>query len=219
MEDQLPGQGPHPEPGIPTFHTCRAGRAVASKSPSYDAADLSHLVCSTMLMRNPGQPTVASPHRPLWAASILFLLSTSLSAQIWSEEFNGGTSPNSAVWSYDLGGSGWGNNELQTYTNNSNNVRVEGGHLIITALQQSGSGGQPSFTSARIRTQDKLTLQYGTVEARIKIPDLGNGLWPAFWTLGNNFSSVGWPDCGEIDVLEMGSVEAISSGVVNRRVY
>ena len=156
--------------------------------------------------------------RPLVAVGLALLLSTSLSAQIWSEEFNSGTAPDSNVWSYDLGASGWGNNEFQNYTNSPSNVRVQGGNLIITALRQT-TGGPPTFTSARIKTQDKLTFQYGTVEARIKVPDLGNGLWPAFWTLGNNFSSVGWPDCGEIDVLEMGSAEAISGGVVNRRVH
>ena len=68
------------------------------------------------------------------------------------------------------------------------------------------------------RSEDKLTIQYGTIEARIKIPDLADGLWPAFWTLGNNFSSVGWPDCGELDIMEMGFADAIAAGIVNRRV-
>jgi beta-glucanase (GH16 family) len=153
------------------------------------------------------------------AALLLSALSlgggTAHAAQIWSEEFNTGSVPDPVVWSYDLGNWGWGNQELQNYTAAPQNVRVEGGHLIITARQE--TNGQ--FTSARIRTQDKLTFQYGTVEARIKIPDLGNGLWPAFWTLGNNFGSVGWPHCGEIDVLEMGSGAAIANGDINRRVY
>ena len=64
----------------------------------------------------------------------------------------------------------------------------------------------------RIRTQDKIMFQYGTVEARIRIPDLANGLWPAFWTLGNDISTVGWPRCGEIDVMEMGESNAIANG-------
>lgn len=142
------------------------------------------------------------------------LLVASLPAQIWSEEFNTPGAPDPAVWSYDLGAGGWGNNELQRYTSDPNNVRVQNGHLVITG-RRSGGG----FTSARIRSQDKLTFQYGTVEARISIPNLQNGLWPAFWTLGNNFSTVGWPDCGEIDVLEMGAGDAIGRGEVNRRVY
>ena len=132
---------------------------------------------------------------------------------IWSEEFNTGTFPDSAVWSYDLGATGWGNNELQEYTSASENVRIEDGNLVI-AVQKSDSG----FTSARIRTEDKLTFKYGTIEARIKIPDLADGLWPAFWTLGNNFKQVGWPYCGELDVMEMGSGQAITAGVINRRV-
>ena len=116
---------------------------------------------------------------------------------LWSEEFNTGTSPDSTVWSYDLGASGWGNAELQEYTSASENVHIENGNLVITA-QKSENG----FTSARIRTEDKLTFKYGTIEARIKIPDLADGLWPAFWTLGNNFKQVGWPFCGELDIME-----------------
>ena len=132
---------------------------------------------------------------------------------LWSEEFDNGTSPDSTVWSYDLGASGWGNAELQEYTDASQNVRIEDGNLVITA-QKSESG----FTSARIRTEDKLTFKYGTIEARIKIPDLADGLWPAFWTLGNNFKQVGWPFCGELDIMEMGSGAAIAVDVINRRV-
>jgi len=139
--------------------------------------------------------------------------STAFGEVIWSDEFDTGTSLDSAVWSYDLGAGGWGNQELQEYTNNPENVRIEDGNLVIT-VRDTGTG----FTSARVRTEDKLTFKYGTIEARIKIPDLADGLWPAFWTLGNNFSQVGWPYCGELDVMEMGSSSAISAGVINQRV-
>jgi len=132
---------------------------------------------------------------------------------LWSEEFNTGTAPDPEVWSYDLGASGWGNNELQEYTSASQNVRIENGNLVITALKN-----ESGFTSARIRTEDKLTFKYGRIEARIKVPDLADGLWPAFWTLGNNFSQVSWPFCGELDIMEMGSGASISQGVINRRV-
>ena len=132
---------------------------------------------------------------------------------IWSDEFDTGSAPDSAVWSYDLGASGWGNRELQEYTRASQNVRIEEGNLVIAALESAGG-----FTSARIRTEDKLTFKYGTIEARIKVPDLADGLWPAFWTLGNNFSQVGWPYCGELDIMEMGSSSAITAGVINQRV-
>lgn len=160
--------------------------------------------------------------RPLFLAALAFvslLVSTPTArAQIWAEEFNTGTAPNPAVWGYDLGAGGWGNAELQTYTSDAANVRVEGGQLIITAREQLLKGGRKSFTSARVKTQDKFTFKYGTIEARIMTPNVANGLWPAFWTLGNNISTVGWPACGEIDVLEMGSSAAIAAGVANRRV-
>jgi beta-glucanase (GH16 family) len=139
--------------------------------------------------------------------------STVFGEVIWSDEFDTGSSLDSAVWSYDLGASGWGNNELQEYTSNSQNVRIEGGNLVIEVQESDGH-----FTSARVRTQDKLTFKYGRIEARIKMPDLADGLWPAFWTLGNNFSEVGWPHCGELDIVEMGSGSAINVDRVNRRV-
>ena len=137
---------------------------------------------------------------------------------LWSEEFDQGSEPNPEIWSYDLGAGGWGNSELQEYTSDAANVRVENGHLVISAQEKILRGNRRSFTSARIKTEDKLTFKYGTIEARIKTPDVANGLWPAFWTLGANFSQVGWPDCGELDVMEMGSAAAIADGVVNRRV-
>ena len=138
---------------------------------------------------------------------------TAFGQLIWSDEFDAGESPDASVWSYDLGADGWGNQELQEYTDSPENVRVENGNLVITVRENDGV-----YTSARVRTQDKLTFKYGTIEARIKIPDLADGLWPAFWTLGNNFSQVGWPDCGELDIMEMGSGSAITAGVINRRV-
>jgi beta-glucanase (GH16 family) len=143
--------------------------------------------------------------------------STVFGEVIWSDEFDTGSSLDSAVWSYDLGDSGWGNQELQNYTNDPDNVRLEGGNLVIN-IQSTGEGASRQFTSARVRTQDKLTFKYGRIEARIKMPDLADGLWPAFWTLGNNFSEVGWPRCGELDIVEMGSGASISLGSINRRV-
>src|SRR3990167_479034 len=154
----------------------------------------------------------------LLIATLLGLPFAATGQVLWSDEFNAGAAPASNVWSYDLGAGGWGNSELQEYTNAPANVRVEGGHLIITVQQQLLKGGRRSFTSARIKTENKLTFQYGTIEARIKAPNLANGLWPAFWTLGNNFGTVGWPSSGELDIMEMGSAAAISAGVVNRRV-
>ena len=144
---------------------------------------------------------------------MLFSVSTHAQQLLWSEEFNSGSLPNSEIWSYDTGSSGWGNAELQDYTTSSSNVKVENGNLVITAIK---SGNY--ISSGRIKTIDKFHFKYGTVEARIQTPDLENGLWPAFWLMGNNYSQVGWPLCGEIDVMEMGSASAISDGVINRRV-
>ena len=139
---------------------------------------------------------------------------------LWSEEFSSGSAPDPNTWTAETGdGSqygipGWGNNELQNYTGDAANVRVESGSLIITALRNGNN-----FTSARIKTQNKITFQYGTVEARIKTPDLANGLWPAFWTLGNLWTQgESWPTCGEIDIMEMGSSSGIANGTVNRRI-
>jgi beta-glucanase (GH16 family) len=138
--------------------------------------------------------------------------STSLDP-IWSEEFESGIALADETWSYDLGNCGWGNHELQTYTRDAANVRVEDSQLIITALKKGND-----FTSARIKTEDKFTFKYGKLEARIQVPDLGNGLWPALWALGHDYASVGWPACSEMIVMEMGVEGAIDAGMVNRRI-
>lgn len=117
----------------------------------------------------------------------------------WSDEFDADTLDTS-VWNYDLGGDGWGNSELQTYTSNSENISLSNGRLIISALA-TGKAGAP-FTSARIHTKDKYSFRYGLVAARIRFP-YGKGVWPAFWMMGRNFDEVGWPYCGEIDIAEL----------------
>jgi beta-glucanase (GH16 family) len=119
----------------------------------------------------------------------------------FSEEFNTDGAPNPAVWGYDLGtgSNGWGNNEEQNYTSDPKNVKVEGGKLVITAIKES-SGGKP-YSSARIKTQGKFSFKYGKIEIKAKFPT-GAGTWPAVWSLGDNFSTVSWPACGEIDFVE-----------------
>lgn len=117
----------------------------------------------------------------------------------WSDEFNVDGSPDPAKWGYDLGGGGWGNSELEYYTNRSANVIVEGGSLKIKAIKESYSGSE--YTSARLLSKDKFAFTYGKVEVRAKLP-VGIGTWPAIWMLGSNISSAGWPDCGEIDIME-----------------
>ncbi len=121
---------------------------------------------------------------------------------VWSDEFEGtaGSLPDSGKWAFDLGTGedGWGNQELQRYTNNPENVSLDGnGNLVITAMRDGNS-----FTSARIKTQGHFSQQYGRFEARMKTP-YGPGLWPAFWLLGDNIDTVGWPQCGEIDIMEL----------------
>ena len=137
---------------------------------------------------------------------------------VWSDEFESLSPPDPGVWSHDLGAGGWGNQELQEYTGQPANVRVEEGLLVISVQEQELPDGKRAFTSGRIKTENKLTVLYGTIEARIQVPDLANGLWPAFWTLGNDIAEVGWPSCGELDILEMGTAAAIERGVVNQRV-
>ena len=125
---------------------------------------------------------------------------------VWSDEFNGadGASPDPAKWTYDLGGKGWGNNELESYTNRPVNVQQKGGDLVITAQKENYTGSDGvarNYTSARIKTEGLYDVQYGRLEARIKIP-YGQGMWPAFWMLGSDIGTVGWPACGEIDIME-----------------
>ena len=125
---------------------------------------------------------------------------------VWSDEFTGanGSSVDPAKWSFDIGGKGWGNNELETYTNRTANAELEGGFLVITALRETFSGPDNitrDYSSARLLSRNKFTQAYGRFEARIKIP-YGQGIWPAFWLLGDNIRTAGWPHCGEIDIME-----------------
>ncbi|MGY5343308.1 RICIN domain-containing protein [Paenibacillus glucanolyticus] len=132
---------------------------------------------------------------------------------VWSDEFNG-NSLNRANWTPEIGtgSGGWGNNELQYYTDRAQNVQVTGGNLVITAQKESYGG--MNYTSARIKTQDLKTFTYGKVEARIKLPS-GQGLWPAFWMLGSNITSVGWPKSGEIDIMERVNNNPYVNGTVH----
>ena len=119
---------------------------------------------------------------------------------VWSDEFTGSTI-NSANWSFETGGGGWGNNELENYTNRPENARISNGVLVIEARRESFGGS--AYTSARMKTQGKQSFGINTwVEARIDAPE-GQGIWPAFWMLGNSISTVGWPSCGEIDIMEI----------------
>jgi beta-glucanase (GH16 family) len=114
---------------------------------------------------------------------------------LWEANFNVTGLPQ--LWNFDIGGGGWGNGELEYYTNRTSNVNCDGAICTITARKENYGGS--AYTSARLKS--KYSRTYGFIEARIKCP-MGQGLWPAFWSLGTNIGSVGWPACGEIDIME-----------------
>ncbi|MCX6301065.1 MAG: family 16 glycosylhydrolase [Bacteroidia bacterium] len=138
------------------------------------------------------------------------IINVDYTSLVWSDEFNT-ASLNTGTWNYELGAGGWGNNELQTYTNSVNNVHIDTGYLHITALNPSWT----YYTSGRITTQGKKEFTWGRINIRAKLPE-GQGIWPALWMLGGNFSSAGWPKCGEIDIMELlGKAPSVVYGTVH----
>ena len=125
----------------------------------------------------------------------------------WADEFDAeaGTTPDESKWTMETGGWGWGNNELQTYTDRAENAAHDGeGHMVITAKRESFTGADGiarDYTSARLKTQGKFSQTYGRFEARLAVPS-GQGIWPAFWMLGEDIATEGWPRSGEIDIME-----------------
>ena len=138
----------------------------------------------------------------------------------WSDEFNApdGTPPDSQKWTQATGGNGWGNNELEYYTTSLHNARQEHGQLVIEAIREpygGPDGVKRDYTSARLNTEGKFSQAYGRFEARIKMPT-GKGIWPAFWMLGDDIPTIGWPTCGEIDIVEnLGSEPSIAHGTIH----
>jgi beta-glucanase (GH16 family) len=138
-------------------------------------------------------------------------MSTATTAFTWTvtfeDDFEGscGSEPSPLLWARDLGGSGFGNNELQCYTDGSANAFLDGaGNLVIEARSETISGHDGvlcAYSSARLQTKGRFSQRYGKFEARMKLPR-GQGIWPAFWLLGESFDTVGWPECGEIDIME-----------------
>lgn len=137
---------------------------------------------------------------------------------VMADEFDTNGAPNPDIWGYEIGNNnGWGNNELQYYTDRSQNVTVQNGILIITAQKESYQGSQ--YTSARLTTKGLFEQKYGRFEARIWVPG-GSGLWPAFWMLGADCDQIEWPKCGEIDIMEYRRQEPTSvSGSVHGPCY
>ena len=142
----------------------------------------------------------------------------------WSDEFDGaaGASFDGTKWVADTGGHGWGNQERQYYTTRPENVSLDGGgRLVITARAEPATSsyrcwyGTCLYTSARLKTKDRFEATYGRFEARIRIPR-SQGIWPAFWMLGSDIDRVGWPQSGEIDVMEnIGREPAIVHGTMH----
>jgi beta-glucanase (GH16 family) len=161
-------------------------------------------------------------------ATVLAMGTVSLHAQSWnlqwSDEFNGpaGAAPDSSKWTYDTGGGGWGNGELEVYCapysttppcdpNHSNLYQDGNGNLVIRAINNNGT-----WTSGRMKTAGKEAFQYGRIEARMKL-QVGDGFWPAFWMLGNNIGSVGWPTSGEQDIMEW--VQSYGAGTTSSTIH
>lgn len=136
----------------------------------------------------------------------------------WSDEFNYNGLPDSTKWNYDVGGHGWGNNELQYYTQAAlTNTEVSNGSLKIKAIREKKDNSE--YTSTRLITRGKADFTYGKIEIRAKLP-AGRGLWPAIWMLGSNIGKVDWPDCGEIDIMEHVGFEKDSIfGTVHSKAY
>ncbi len=149
--------------------------------------------------------------------SLLLLLASAATAQppwrlAWSDEFDGprASPPDPAKWAHDLGASGWGNRELETYTRD--NAFLDGdGHLVIEARKTP----EGAYTSARLKSQGLAAFTYGKIEARMTLPT-GHGIWPAFWMLGEDIKPKGWPTCGEIDIMEqIGKEPGIVHGTIH----
>jgi beta-glucanase (GH16 family) len=136
-------------------------------------------------------------------------------ALVWSDEFDTPGSPDPTKWGFDIGtgSGGWGNNELEYYTNRQTNAIISNGTLKIIALKESYNGS--AYTSARMLTNNLYSFQYGRIDVRAKLP-ASTGTWPAIWMLGNNIATVGWPACGEIDIMEQsGSLKSTIYGTLH----
>lgn len=158
------------------------------------------------------KPTVTST--PVTTNPVTTTTEDTAKKLVWSDEFDKAGLPDATKWGYDVGGSGWGNNELQYYTNDSlGNARVENGYLTIELKKQSIVG--KSYSSARLNTKGKASWMYGRIEVRAKLPK-GLGTWPAIWMLGDNISTATWPLCGEIDIMEHVGYDP---GVINAAIH
>lgn len=157
---------------------------------------------------------VLSPGAALVAAAFLASV-THGQTLVWSEDFDGPVLDR-ATWTFNVGGSGFGNGELQYYTARPENVYLDSGSLVIEARRENYLGDK-AFTSSRLVSNGRFAFKYGTVEARIKLPNVEYGLWPALWMMGTNYGAIDWPAAGEVDIMEFGRKDGYQAGVVNQR--
>lgn len=190
--------------------------ASSSESVNPTSSDTTPASSSTILASSTGEQTssaavpTSSAVNPESSAATPASSAATDENLLWSDEFEG-SSIDETKWGYNIGTgeNGWGNSELEYYTNRPENVYVKDGLLHIRAQKEDYEG--KNYTSTRLLSQNKFTFTYGTVEARIALP-VGEGIWPAFWMLGENIDDVSWPACGEIDIIEAINDESIVYG-------
>lgn len=149
--------------------------------------------------QEPQTPVQNTPTPSVQTPAIIDKKWTFEATPIWADDFEYEGAPDTKKWGYDIGGSGWGNNELEYYTNNLKNASVKNGKLNITALKENMEG--KAYTSARLVSRDKGDFLYGRFEIKAKLP-AGLGTWPAIWMLPTDWAYGGWPKSGEIDIME-----------------
>ncbi len=211
--------------GRRVFSVKANGRAIASRVDPYGQAGLQQAMHVIALVPVSGSKLTldfaAEQGEPVISAIQVEYQRAALTDKLaWSDDFNGavGSAVNDKKWTHETGGGGWGNQEAQSYTADTKNSYLDGqGHLVIAAVRghYTGSDGNTEdWTSARISTQGRFQFRYGTVTARIRVPT-GTGLWPAFWAIGADEPSVGWPASGELDVMESYGDPALAVGTVH----
>jgi beta-glucanase (GH16 family) len=193
--DKSPGEGGTGMQSSPSDDASGGTTPAGSDAAAVPSSDDGAMEAASSDADSPASSSPADAALPGWTLT-------------WSDEFNGpdGTAVDPTKWKHDVGGTGWGNSELEYYTDGTQNAVQKGGYLVVTATTDGASQyhcsyGTCKYTSARLLTQGLFTQQYGRFEARAQMPT-GKGLWPAIWALGDNISTASWPACGEIDFME-----------------
>ncbi|SIN83030.1 glycoside hydrolase family 16 protein [Fibrobacter sp. UWB11] len=205
-EPPIPAETSSSENAIESSATSSSSTIIQSSSSSKTVSSSSIAIQSSSSIETASSSSTEGGAKPAMTSSSSSAEAVSSSSAeptaqyLWNDEFDG-ESIDPTKWTFDIGtgASGWGNNEWEYYTDRKENAYVKDGVLHIRAQKEDYEGQK--YTSARMLTKGKFAFKYGTVEARIALPT-GKGIWPAFWMLGENFDTVGWPACGEIDIIE-----------------